>query len=128
MSTAPQKRPLSPHLQVYRPQITSVLSIAHRMTGLALSLGTLPLVIWLGALAMGQEAYYHVSLWFQCPLALTALLGWAFCFYYHLSNGIRHLFWDMGWGFELTSVHRSGWIVVGFSVGLTILTFIWMVL
>lgn len=119
-------RPLSPHLQVYRPQLTSVLSIMHRFTGMGLTLGTIPLVIWLGAIAMGQGPYMTVCLWLSAPLGVTLLLGWAFCFYFHLANGIRHLFWDMGWGFHLTHVYRSGWLVAGVSLGLTFLTFWWI--
>ena len=122
-----QPRPLSPHLQVYRPQLTSVLSILHRFTGMALSAGTLPMVIWLGSIAIGQETYLNASMWFASPLGVTLMLGWAFCFYFHLANGIRHLFWDMGVGFELLTVYRTGWIVVGFSTCLTLLTFWWMV-
>lgn len=124
--SSPGNRPLSPHLQVYRPQLTTVLSIFHRFTGIALSLGSVLLVVWLGALAMGQATYLTASLWFGSPLGVTMLLGWAFCFYFHLCNGIRHLFWDMGWGFELEAVYRSGWLVVGISFGLTLLTFWWM--
>lgn len=123
---SPPPRPLSPHLQVYRPQLTSILSIIHRFTGMALMLGTIPLVMWLGAIAMGQATYLTVSLWFSSPLGITMLLGWAFCFYFHLANGIRHLFWDMGWGFELKDVYRSGWIVVSISFGLTFFTFWWV--
>ena len=119
-------RPLSPHLQVYRPQLTSVLSIFHRLTGIALSLGTIPLMMWLGAIAMGQEAYLIVLGWFSCPLGITMLLGWAFCFYFHFANGIRHLFWDIGWGFDLNNVYRGGWTVIGFSLGLTVFTFWWV--
>jgi succinate dehydrogenase / fumarate reductase cytochrome b subunit len=122
-----QSRPLAPHLQVYRPQLTSVLSIMHRLTGIALSLGTIPLVIWLGAIAMGQEAYQTISIWFSSPLGITLLLGWAFCFYFHLANGIRHLFWDIGWGYDLKDVYLGGWMVVGCTFGLTILTFWWIV-
>jgi succinate dehydrogenase / fumarate reductase cytochrome b subunit len=119
-------RPLSPHLQVYRPQLTSVLSIVHRLTGIALSLGIVPLVVWLGAIAMGQQTYLAISRSFSCPLGITMLLGWAFCFYFHLASGIRHLFWDIGWGFDLKEVYRSGWMVVGISFGLTCLTFWWV--
>lgn len=119
-------RPLSPHLQVYRPQLTSVLSIIHRFTGISLSLGTIPLVLWLGAAAMGPQAYLMVSHWLSSPLGITMMLGWAFCFYFHLANGIRHLFWDMGWGYELKDVYRSGWTVVSVSLGLTLFTFWWM--
>ena len=119
-------RPLSPHLQVYRPQLTSVLSIFHRLTGIALSLGVVPLMMWLGAISMGQEAYLIVLGWFSCPLGITMLLGWAFCFYFHFANGIRHLFWDIGWGFDLNNVYRGGWTVIGFSLGLTVFTFWWV--
>lgn len=120
-------RPISPHLQVYRPQLTSILSILHRLTGIALSLGTIPLVVWLGAIAMGPGAYLSIFLWYSSHLGITMLLGWAFCFYFHLCNGIRHLFWDMGWGYELSSVYRSGWIVLAATTGLTIFTFWWMI-
>jgi succinate dehydrogenase / fumarate reductase cytochrome b subunit len=124
-SAAPPSRPLSPHLQIYRPQLTSVLSIFHRFTGIGLMGGTIPLVVWLGAIAMGHATYLTVTLWFSCPLGITLLLGWAFCFYFHLANGIRHLFWDLGWGYDLKTVYRSGWSVVGISFGLTALTFWW---
>lgn len=119
-------RPLSPHLQVYRLQLTSVLSIIHRFTGISLSLGTIPLVLWLGATAMGPQAYLTASRWLSSSLGITMMLGWAFCFYFHLANGIRHLFWDMGWGYELKDVYRSGWTVVSVSLGLTLFTFWWM--
>lgn len=126
-SAPPYPRPLSPHLQVYRLQITSVLSILHRFTGLCLSLGTIPLVVWLGGIAMGPGTYLTVSLWFSSPFGITMLLGWAFCFYFHLANGIRHLFWDMGLGYGLTHVYRSGWVVIVFTTVFTVLTFCWMV-
>ncbi len=99
----------------------------HRFTGVGLSFGVIPLVIWLGSIAMGPEAYLIVSQWFSSPLGVSMLMGWAFCFYFHLANGIRHLFWDYGWGFELTQVYRSGWLVLIFTTCLTILTFAWVV-
>jgi succinate dehydrogenase / fumarate reductase cytochrome b subunit len=83
-------------------------------------------MMWLGAIAMGQETYLIVSGWFSCPLGRTMILGWAFCFYFHFANGIRHLFWDIGWGFELHNAYRSGWMVVGFSLGLTVFTLWWV--
>ena len=122
----PQPRPIAPHLQVYRPQLTSVLSILHRCTGMALSLGTIPLIVWLGSIAEGPKAYQATSAWFSSSLGITFLFGWVFCFYFHLANGIRHLFWDIGWGYELKDVYRSGWMVVGFSFSLTLLTFLWV--
>lgn len=105
------ERPLSPFL-IYRWQVTNSLSILHRLTGVALSAGLLVLTCWLIALATGPEAYADVqalfaSSWFKVPLA-----GWAFCFFYHFANGIRHLFWDTGLGFEPGQIRASGWAVV----------------
>lgn len=123
--SASQPRPIAPHLQVYRPQLTSVLSILHRLTGIGLSLGAILLVIWLGSIAEGLEAYQTVLSCFSSLPFIIVFHGLAFCFYFHLANGIRHLFWDMGWGYELREVYRSGWFVVGFALGLTLLTFLW---
>lgn len=123
---SPPSRPIAPHLQVYRPQLTSILSIMHRLTGMALSLGTIPLVVWLGSIAGGSKTYQATALWFSSSFGIAFLFGWAFCFYFHLANGIRHLFWDIGWGYELKDVYRSGWMVIGFSFGLTFLTFLWV--
>ena len=118
------KRPLSPHLQVYKPQLTSMLSILHRLTGVALAAGTLLLVWWLVAAAAGPEAFGTVQAFVGSWLGRLLLLGWTFALLYHLCNGVRHLVWDVGWGFELTQVYASGWIVVGASVGLTIIVWI----
>lgn len=116
-------RPLSPFM-MYRPQITSVLSILHRITGVCLSAGILLLVYWLVAVASGPESYAlaHALLW--SGLGRIFLMGWTFCFYYHLCNGIRHLAWDAGFGFELAQVSVSGWAVVIASSGLTVLTWV----
>jgi len=115
-------RPLSPHLQIYKPQITSVLSILHRMTGVSLSIGSLIIVAWIVSLSLGVESYsYFMSItdhWFSH----LALFGFSFALYYHLSNGIRHLFWDAGFGFELKHVYMSGSIVVASAFIMTILT------
>jgi succinate dehydrogenase / fumarate reductase cytochrome b subunit len=109
------ERPTSPFL-IYRWQITNTLSILHRATGGMLSLGLLVLVCWLVAAASGSEAYanvqsFYASGWFKLPLA-----GWAFCFFYHLANGIRHLFWDAGFGFGKRQINLGGWAVVVFSM------------
>ena len=114
------ERPLSPHLQVYRPQLTSVLSISHRATGLALSVGMLLLVWWLLAAASGPEAYSHVSGFLSSWLGVLLLTGWTFSLFFHLCNGIRHLVWDVGHGFDLTTTYASGWAVVACSAGLTL--------
>lgn len=105
-------RPLSPHLQVYRPQITSVLSILHRVTGVILSLGILVLVYWLTSLAGGEAAYGSAVAVLGSGPGQLVLFGWTLAFFYHLLNGVRHLFWDAGKGFELNQVYASGWSVV----------------
>lgn len=115
-------RPLSPHLQVYRWQLTSVLSILHRLTGIALSAGTLLLVWFLVAAASGEHAYATVSWFLRSILGVLLLFGWSVALWYHLCNGLRHLAWDVGLGFGLPAVHRSGWAVVVATAVLTVLT------
>jgi succinate dehydrogenase / fumarate reductase cytochrome b subunit len=105
-------RPLSPHLQIYRPQLTAVLSILHRLTGVALAPGTLLLVYWLAAAAAGPEAFATAQVLVGSIVGRLLLLGWTFALFYHLCNGIRHLFWDAGYGLELPDLYRSGWLVV----------------
>lgn len=118
-------RPLSPHIQVYRPQLTSVLSITHRATGVALAVGTLLLVWWLIAGATGPEAYATVQGFFRSWIGRLLLLGWTLSLFYHLCNGIRHLFWDAGYGFELRATYISGWLVIVATVVLTALSWAW---
>lgn len=117
-------RPLSPHLQVYRWQITNTLSILHRLTGVALGVGTLLMAYWLIAIAAGPEAFATAQSFVGSIVGRIILLGFTFALAFHFSNGIRHLFWDSGRGFELTTVHTSGWIVVIASVVLTLATWI----
>lgn len=118
------QRPLSPHLQVYRPQITSVLSITHRATGVFLAAGTLVVVYWLYALAAGPQAYAAaLAVLGSLPLQLV-LFGWTWAMFYHLANGIRHLFWDAGMGYELEDAARSGWMVIVASVVFTIIAWL----
>jgi len=112
-------RPLSPHLQIYRPQLTSVLSITHRASGLLLTLGTVALVYWLAALASGPQAYAEARALMGSLAGRLALLLWTLALFYHLCNGIRHLFWDAGYGFELGTVYRSGYAVLAATVLLT---------
>ena len=121
---ATQSRPLSPHLQVYRPQITSVLSILHRVTGVALTVGTLLLAYWLIAAASGPAAFAAAQSFIGSWFGVLLMLGWSFSLFYHLCNGIRHLAWDAGWGFEIETATLTGWIVVGASAGLTLLAWI----
>lgn len=116
---ATPQRPKSPHLQVYRWGWTMSLSILHRFTGLILSLGTLLLVGWLVALSGGPESYERVSAFTGHWLGRLVLAGWSVAFFYHLSNGIRHLLWDTGWGFELDTARRTAGIVVVATVVLS---------
>jgi succinate dehydrogenase / fumarate reductase cytochrome b subunit len=119
---AREDRPLSPHLQIYRPQITSVLSIVHRITGVGLAFGALGLVCWLAAAAAGAQAFEAINALWGSALGILFLVGSAWALFYHLLNGIRHLFWDVGIGFELETASRSGWAVVIGSVALTALS------
>lgn len=118
------RRPLSPHLQVYRPQITSVLSIMHRMTGIALAVGTLLLVAWLVSAATSDAAFAAVSGFIGSPIGYILVFGWTLALFFHLCNGIRHLAWDAGYGFELPTVHASGWAVVIAACVLTVLAWV----
>jgi len=118
------ERPLSPHLQVYRPQITSVLSISHRISGVVLAASSLLLAGWLLVLASGAEAYARASVWLAHPLGTAVLIAISAAFFYHLCNGLRHLAWDAGWGFEIRQVTVSGWTVIVASALLT--TVFWL--
>jgi succinate dehydrogenase / fumarate reductase cytochrome b subunit len=121
---ATENRPLSPHLQIYKPQLTSVLSILHRITGVALAIGTLLLVWWLIAAATGPGAYDSAQSFIGSILGRLLLLGWTFALFYHLANGIRHLLWDAGWGFELSTAYTTGWLVVIVSIVLTVVSWL----
>lgn len=116
------ERPLSPHLSIYKPQITSMLSIMHRATGVANAIGLFLLVGWLWALAFDTECYACIQEMAAHPVAKLVFMAWTFSFFYHLSNGIRHLCWDMGKGFALTSVTKSGIFVVLLALCLTAVT------
>lgn len=112
MTSPKRSRPLSPHLQIYKPQISSVLSILHRMTGAFLFVGSFFLALWLYALAEGENTYNVFQEWVVSPIGLILLLGWSFALFYHLANGIRHLMWDAGYGYDLPTMRRTGWMVV----------------
>ncbi len=120
----PVNRPLSPHLTIYRLPMLALLSITHRITGVALTAGTLILVYWLLALAAGPDAYADASAVFGSVFGQIVLFGFSWALYYHLCNGIRHLVWDIGKGLDLESADSSGVIVLGASVLLTVLTWI----
>ena len=114
-------RPLSPHLTIYKPQLTSVLSITHRATGVALSVGSLLLVCWIFAAASGPAEFAALQAFMGSWFGYLLLIGFSYSLFYHLCNGIRHLFWDAGWGFELDQVYRSGWMTVLGSIALTVI-------
>ena len=115
-------RPLSPNIQIYRPQLTSVLSIANRITGVVLSGFAVLMVVWLIAAAYGPETYSTVQRVMGSWFGQVLLLGCTFSFFMHLCGGIRHLVWDTGRGFDLRTIYASGWAVVVASILLTALT------
>lgn len=118
-----RNRPLSPHLQVYKPQITSVLSITHRITGVALCGGAVLLTYWLMAATYGPDVFATAQAIMGSWFGRLVLFGVVFSLWYHLANGIRHLAWDAGWGFELDQLKMSGIAVLVVSVVLTFGTF-----
>lgn len=111
-------RPLSPHLGVYRFMYTMATSIAHRITGVVLSVGLVVLVVWLVAAASGAEAYASTAALLSSGLVKVLLAGWLLAFCYHLCNGIRHLNWDLGRGLEKAEARRSATLVVAVTVAL----------
>lgn len=118
-------RPLSPHVQVYSWLITSTLSILHRLTGVALSAGLILFSIWLISMAYYPALLEEIALFLHSIYGKILMGAWSFAMFYHLCNGIRHLFWDMGKGFELQNVTRSGYAVLIASAALTAIT--WLV-
>lgn len=114
-------RPLSPHLSIYRWPITMTMSILHRATGVALSVGFIVLAGWLFDAAMGAETYTAMLSWLDTMLGKLALIGWSFAFFFHLANGVRHLIWDSGRGFEKATANASAWFVLLLAIVLTAL-------
>ena len=121
----PVERPLSPHIQIYQPQLTTVLSFSHRAAGVALAVGGIFLVWWLVAAVSGGAAFETVQEFWGSWLGILFLFGWTFALFFHLCNGIRHLAWDCGWGFELKETYATGWAVVAASAVLTVIAWIW---
>ena len=118
-------RPLSPHLSIYRWPITMVLSILHRVTGIGLSLGLLAFTGWLMAVSSGEGYYGTLADLFDSFVGRLLLVGWTAAFFLHFANGIRHLVWDAGRGFEPSQANASGWFVVALTIVLT-LAFWWL--
>ena len=118
------RRPLSPHLQVYRLPLTAKLSILHRITGVGLAVGVLMLVCWLVAAATSDAAYAAVSGFLRSPIGYLLLFGWTLALWYHFCNGLRHLGWDFGHGLELDQARRSNRLVIAGAAVLTVLTWL----
>jgi succinate dehydrogenase / fumarate reductase cytochrome b subunit len=124
---ATDNRPLSPHLQVYRPQLTSILSISHRISGVLLSFGLFVVVAWLLALAAGPDQFMAVNATLSSLPMMLIMVVWTGALFYHLLNGIRHLLWDAGWLLDLRGAYASGWTVVILAAGLTAISWgVWL--
>ncbi len=119
-----RNRPLSPHLQVYRLPITAWISISFRATGVFLAIGTLLLAYWLGAAAYGPETYARAQAFIGSWFGILLLLGWSFSLFFHFCNGIRHLVWDAGWGFEKQQYNLTSRVVLIAAGVLTLLSWI----
>lgn len=119
-----RKRPISPHLSIYKPQITSVMSITHRITGVFLLLGLFVDTSWLVALSCSEESFNYVNGFMTSFIGKVIMLGFIFSIFYHLCNGIRHLFWDFGKGLDIEIATKSGIFVIAISVVLATATFI----
>lgn len=120
---AQQERPLSPFMH-YRWQYTNTLSILHRATGVFMSVGITLLVYWLAAAASGSESYDQALRCLSSPITKVAMFAWLLAFFYHLLNGIRHLGWDLGYGFEKAVARKTGTVMFIAAIVLTVLT--WM--
>ena len=121
-------RPLSPHLTVYKPQITSVLSIFHRITGAGLAVSTTLVVFWLVSIAMGKSTFIGFNNFLNNSIVTIVLVSSLWALWYHFCTGLRHLYWDMGYGYDLKSVAISGWAAVACSFLLTFLTLLFFVI
>ena len=122
--TGSKPRPLSPHLQIYKWQLTSIMSIGHRASGIALSLGSFLIVIWLVTLATGPEYFSHVNKVISHWFGQLVLFGFSVVLFYHMLNGVRHLSWDLGYGFDLTTVYKTGYSVLITAIILTTITWL----
>ena len=117
-------RPLSPHLQVYRLPLTAIISVTHRMTGVCLAFGLLAMPFVLMWIASGPEAYAAMQAVIDTFLGKLVLFGYSYALFFHLCHGIRHLFWDAGYGFEHDQLDRLVKIELAASVGLTLLVWV----
>lgn len=127
MSSLYKNRPLSPHLGIYRWQMSNALSILHRVTGFGLTIGLIPLALWLWGAAYDPALFEALRGAFDSVAGKVFLFGWTLAFYYHLGNGIRHLNWDLGRGFSLPEMLASGQVVLAFAVSATVFTWAYVV-
>ena len=118
------KLPISPHLQIYRLPLTALLSITHRITGVILAIGCLLLVLVLASAAEGAESYQAVASHLGSWYGQVFLFGFLFALYVHFCNGVRHLFWDAGYGFELETVDFTAKLAIAMAVILTVATWV----
>lgn len=121
----PQSRPLSPHLQIYRWPITMFTSIAHRAAGMVLAVGSVLLAVWLVSAACGPDAYAAVNGVFGSWFGQIIMFLWSIALFYHMCNGIRHIFWDFGLGFEIPTARATSYVVFAGAAALTIIIWIW---
>lgn len=120
----PTVRPLSPHLQVYRLPLAAWLSITHRITGIGLTIGTLLLTWWLVSAAYGPAAYETATDFMASPLGYFLLFGFSVALFYHLCNGVRHLFWDIGKNFSIAQTNAGNVIVIVSTLVLTVIAWV----
>lgn len=123
--TGPHERPLSPHLQIYKPSLTMVMSILHRITGVALYAGTVLLVVYLLALTTGKSGFEQVQAVYGSALGRVVLFGYTWALLHHMFGGIRHFIWDMGAGFSREQRFLLGWATLIGSLVLTVV--VWLV-
>ena len=115
-----QGRPLSPHIQVYRPQFTTILSILHRASGIIIALGALLIAWWFWSAMSGSGNYAVAHSFFNSIIGRVMMFVWSLCTFYHLCNGIRHLIWDAGYAFEIDQAYLAGKAVVVIALLLTV--------
>ncbi len=123
-TTKQVKRPLSPHLQVYKLPLTALMSISHRITGASLAIGTIFVVAFLIAAATGEAEYDFVMGLATSMIGQIILFLWSAALYFHMCNGIRHMFWDIGQNFNKKCAHRSNYYVIAMAIALTVLTWV----
>lgn len=126
--TSPAERPLSPHLQIYKPSITMVMSILHRITGAALFFGTLLLVVFLVALAGGKASFETAQAVYGSFLGKLVLFGYTWALYQHMLGGLRHLVWDTGAMLDRETRMKLGWATAIGGAGLTVITWFFVLM